>query len=238
MPPIIYLIATAIILTPIIVGIIADLKHKKEYPPRWLIALITEIILFAVAIAMYSSKKASEYYIAWIAIAVIVIGLAILIIPKIVLMTKNRQNNAEIKTLAKNIKNYEYGQKQYQTGTEKEFYDKLIRATFELDIQIIPQIPLSSVIKKYGSRYQNELYRIIDYGIFDKDYNLLLLIELNDQTHLQTERKTRDAKVKEICNKANIKLITFWTNCNNEIECIKHRIKNILAGYEDIENEE
>ena len=38
-------------------------------------------------------------------------------------------------------------------------------------------------------------------GIFIKDFKLLLLIELNDSSHKEYNRKIRDIKVHEICNK-------------------------------------
>lgn len=40
--------------------------------------------------------------------------------------------------------------------------------------------------------------------------------------------KKRDIKVKDICNKAGIKLITFYTKYSNEKEYVKNRIKEEL----------
>ena len=53
---------------------------------------------------------------------------------------------------------------------------------------------------------------------------LLLLIELNDESHNIAHRKKRDIKVHDICNKASIKLITFYTKYSNEKEYVKNRI--------------
>jgi len=73
-------------------------------------------------------------------------------------------------------------------------------------------------------RYQNELYRNIDFGIFDKDYNILLLIEINDYSHQQNNRQKRDMQVKNITSQAGIKLIVFYTNKPNKPEYIIERI--------------
>jgi len=89
---------------------------------------------------------------------------------------------------------------------------------------------LNSVIDKISNtKYRNELFRNIDFAIFDKDYStLLLLIEINDKTHQTRKRKERDLKVEEICSKAGIKLIKFYSNYSNEKEYVKNRIKKEL----------
>ena len=85
---------------------------------------------------------------------------------------------------------------------------------------------LASVIEKVStSRFNTELFRNIDFGIFNADYSkLLLLIELNDESHNNSHRKKRDIKVHDICDKAGIKIITFYTKYSNEKEYVKSRI--------------
>ena len=65
---------------------------------------------------------------------------------------------------------------------------------------------LASVIQKENTKYRTELFRNIDFGIFNKDFELLLLIELNDKSHIQRNRKIRDRKVKNILKECNIPL--------------------------------
>ena len=55
-----------------------------------------------------------------------------------------------------------------------------------------------------------------------------LLIEINDKTHKQSNRIARDIKVKEICEKADIKLITFYTNYPNKEDYVINRILDNL----------
>ena len=94
------------------------------------------------------------------------------------------------------------------------------------------QVNLGTIIEKISSeKFENELFRNIDYGIFTNDFSkVLLLIELNDQTHNHPQRKKRDIKVKEICNKANIPIMTFYTNYPNNQEYVINRILNKIEN--------
>lgn len=116
------------------------------------------------------------------------------------------------------------------TNTEKNFYQKL--KVLEPKYKIILQVNLGTIIEKISSeKFENELFRNIDYGIFTNDFSkVLLLIELNDQTHNQPQRKKRDIKVKEICNKANIPIMTFYTNYPNNQEYVINRILNKIEN--------
>jgi len=124
---------------------------------------------------------------------------------------------------------HKYTKKNFLTACEKDFYKKLVEATKDLGIIVREQIALGSVIDKINKEeYRSELNRLIDFGIFDNNFNLLLLIELNDKTHERLDRQARDARVKAICNDAGIKIITFYTKYPNEIQYIRQRIKDNL----------
>lgn len=137
----------------------------------------------------------------------------------------NRFNDSNKNTIS-DIDNtiVSYSNKNFMTPSEHEFYNKMIE--LETEYNIVPQVCLASVVNKTGnSRYQSQLYRIIDFGIFTKDYKkLLLLIELNDNTHKTYNRRDRDLKVKKICNDANIEIITFYSCYPNEKDYVLKRI--------------
>lgn len=129
------------------------------------------------------------------------------------------------KRFKKKIKNKSnYIQKEIMTNCELSFYYKIM--DLEEKYNIIPQLNLGTIIKKISNvSFRNELFRNIDFAIFSKDYSkLLLLIELNDKTHNQEERKKRDESVKKICDSAKIKIITFYTKYSNEKEYVINRI--------------
>lgn len=129
-----------------------------------------------------------------------------------------------------NIKSYDYSIKNIMTDYERYFYNILLELENECNIKIHPQLNLSSVIQKdTNTKYQNELFRNIDFAIFTSDYStLLLLIEVNDATHNTKRRRNRDNKVDIICKNANIKLIKFYSNMPNHKKYIKDRIINEL----------
>ena len=118
-----------------------------------------------------------------------------------------------------------YKSKSGMSEAEQGFYKKLV-SIFSEQYNVQFQVPLSSVIKKESSeRFQNELYRTIDFALFDKDtFEPVILIELNDKSHLEGRRQYRDIKVKEICEQAELKIVTFWTQYENKPEYIKKRI--------------
>ena len=120
-----------------------------------------------------------------------------------------------------------YERKEFMSTYELLFYEKI--KDLENEYKIVPQVNLATIVKKINRGYINELFKNIDFAIFDKDYkNVLLLIEINDSTHNKINRKDRDLKVKKICNDCNIKLITFYTKYPNEKEYDLKRIKEEL----------
>lgn len=130
-----------------------------------------------------------------------------------------------------NKQEHKYEKKKIMSEYEKYFYD-ILTENFSRKYFIMPQVNLASIINKeknFPTEYQNELYRNIDFGIFDKNtMEVKLLIEINDKTHRQARRAARDIKVKDICEAADIKLITFYTNYPNKKEYVVDRIKNNL----------
>ncbi len=150
----------------------------------------------------------------------IIIFLIIVIFSLIIIIVDNTKNN-----IYKPNKNYEYSKKQFMTNNEFYFYKIFKEIAIENDLIIQPQVNLASIIDKKDSKYRSELFRNIDFAFFSNDYKeLLLLIEINDNTHRQNKRKERDKKVKKICEIAQIKLINFYTDKPNEKEYIKNRI--------------
>lgn len=121
-----------------------------------------------------------------------------------------------------------YVLKPLMTTYEYKFYQ--ILKSLEDEYIIVPQLNLASIVKKMNNnKYYNELFRNIDFAIFTKDYKkLLLLIEINDETHNQHKRKDRDLKVKKICNDIGVSLMTFYTKYPNEKNYVLKRIEKEL----------
>ncbi len=117
----------------------------------------------------------------------------------------------------------------FLTKTEKKFYDVFCKIVKDEYI-VQPQVNLASIVNKSSYElYRNELFRNIDFGIFDKSYKLKLLIEINDNSHFKHDRQARDKKVRSICANANIPLITFWTSYGINEQYIENRLKKYLS---------
>ena len=125
-----------------------------------------------------------------------------------------------------------YSKKELLTKNEQYFF-RIINNYFSDKYLVVPQVNLASILNKskhYENEYHNELFRNIDFGIFDKKTTSpLLLIEINDKTHNEKRRQYRDNRVKEILNNANIKLVTFYTRYSNKEDYIINRIKENLV---------
>ncbi len=122
------------------------------------------------------------------------------------------------------LKTKTYQAKKLLTYTELKFYDAL-KIAIPNNYLIYPQINLASIINRTDKhKYQSELYRNIDFVVFNKEYSPILLIEINDKTHNKQDRKDRDNKVKEICQQANLPIIAFWTDYGINQSYINNKI--------------
>lgn len=114
--------------------------------------------------------------------------------------------------------------------TEMGLYETL-KELFSEKYEILPQVALVSVVDKLTqTSYRSELFRIADFCIADKEtYAPLLLIELNDSSHFRADRSERDKKVKEICERAKLPLISFSiAQIKDAPEIRRAVLKNIL----------
>lgn len=106
------------------------------------------------------------------------------------------------------------------TNTELKYFEAFKRILQGTRYLLIPQVCLSSIIERKGKhKFQSELSRIVDFCIFTEDYKPILVIEINDKTHVRRDRKSRDNKVKYILKSAKIQLLTIWTK--NEFNTLK-----------------
>lgn len=139
-------------------------------------------------------------------------------------------NTTNQKANIANVDNQIYVKKPLMTECEKYFY-KILAEEFSWLYDVKAQVNLATVINKVdNSQYHNELFRNIDFGIFDKfTTDVLVLIEINDKTHEEQKRHVRDLKVRDICEQAKIKLITFYTSKSNTRDYVIRRVKEAIG---------
>lgn len=113
--------------------------------------------------------------------------------------------------------------------SEQNYYYAILEV-LPLGYCVFPQVNLAAFIEKnQKSGYQTELFRNVDFLVTDANYNPKIAIEINDQSHNDTDRQKRDKKVTEICEEAGIPLIKLWTSYGVRKDYISEKIKKALT---------
>jgi len=148
----------------------------------------------------------------------ILLGLAIArALPKYLIVSRKKVENAYVK------KTY------IMTASEYEVFRRVERILQNTKYLILPQVATRSIVNKTNGYRDYELNTIVDSRICTRNgYSPVLVIELNDNSHNEKERRERDEKQKAIFKSANMPLITLWTNLENNPAYIKERIEKIL----------
>ena len=113
------------------------------------------------------------------------------------------------------------------TNVELQYY-RIISSYLGDRYLVLPQVNLASVIDKEDQGFRTELFRNVDFGVFDYNYRPLLLIEINDNTHFRRDRQERDKKVSAICRRAKMPLVTFWVKDGIDPERIVKTLNRYL----------
>lgn len=136
---------------------------------------------------------------------------------------KRRNVNQTLQQQMPHSKTYE--KKKLMTATEIKFFHAIKDSTPKGYV-VLPQINLATIINRSDDhKYQNELFRNIDFVVFDLETNPIVLIEINDNSHKEKDRWIRDKKVESICREADLPIITLWTDYGINSEYIKKRIE-------------
>ena len=127
--------------------------------------------------------------------------------------------------------NYLYDAKQYLISRSEDSYFSAILSALPNGYHAFPQVNLASfVVKNDNSPFHNELFRNVDFLVTNERYTPLFVIEINDQTHLNKERKERDEKVQNICEEAGIPVVRFWTTYGVNQEYISKKIRETIQS--------
>lgn len=109
------------------------------------------------------------------------------------------------------------------SDNEKEFYNRLLKSKPQ-SWHILSQVAMAAILiskSGLGRKTTNSIrYRfnrkIIDFAVFDKDFNLLFVIELDDKTH----NKERDAERDAMLLAAGIKTVRFESKNKPNVEML------------------
>lgn len=103
----------------------------------------------------------------------------------------------------------------FLTQVEQELFNSLNSLQILQSYHIFPQLHLSTLLQVKPDakdlmgkfEYINKLF--VDFVIFDKNLNPVVVIELNDRTHLWNSRKSRDEFVAQTLQSSGIPLLTL-----------------------------
>ena len=133
--------------------------------------------------------------------------------------------------LNSNSNAFVYDAKKVLISHSEQEYFKVIENSLPINYHAFPQVNLASFITKNDdSAFHNELFRNVDFLITDEKYKPLFIIEINDQTHLNQDRKERDEKVQSICDEAGIPIVKFWTSYGVNADYIKKKIDETISS--------
>ncbi len=196
---------------------------KKKAVIIFLIGVITAVLSFFIT-PVFSSILGSDSGIAHVQGVVFAVGLLLIGIGAGLLLKTD-----EKKDLLPAGASYEK-KSRFLSGPEQELFYVLEDVLDGDKYAVFPQPALISVIqKKSGGGFNSELFRVADFVIVDAETTEpLLLIELNDKSHLRSDRAERDAKVAAICENADIDVLTIDIQDRLDAFFIKKQLKRYL----------
>ena len=150
-----------------------------------------------------------------------IIPILFIILPIFYLLLKSIINNGD-----------KYKSKDILTSNEREFFLRLTRAL--PGVFIFPQMAFSAFLQptaKEGSKqYMSSFGRIsqkrVDFALFDFDFKLICIVELDDKTHIASKDKVRDKYLRS----AGIRTIRW----NSKNKPTADEIYNTVFRIEDI----
>ena len=114
------------------------------------------------------------------------------------------------------------------TGTEKKFYDG-IKSAVGLRYVVKPRVALADVIRREdGSKCHDDELGEMDFGVFDLQNRLKVFIEIRGMRRRGKQRRKTYKKVRKICKKVGIPVVTFWAKYGVLNDYIKERMQDHL----------
>lgn len=167
----------------------------------------------------------------------VVIALSTIVIFQFVKNSNLEKRAYEIKDAYLNlaIKKKLINRRKFLRYDENELYKTLITITNNSYI-VIPQVHLCDIAEvKVGYLDHDNLYyelkRIIyDYAIFDKNFEPLVLIELNGKSHFQDNRINRDAIAENNAKNLDLPLISIKKEDRLNEKLIREKISPYLKS--------
>ena len=140
-------------------------------------------------------------------------AIALVLVVLIIQLKQNPQNEQGKATDSKKDYSQSYQRKYLLTKNEYREYMKLRQLATERGLLICPKVRLLDIIepRKGEKDYKSLFYKVqakhVDFVICDADLRIKAVLELDDSSHDQTDRKERDAFVDQILSSVGYKVI-------------------------------
>ena len=173
-----------------------------------------------------------ETILGWIIIIFIIIVIVIKRKKKYKEQLRNLELQKYYKEKSKKNKELPYKlNKNIFTETERFFYKVLKDITNKMELIIMTKVRLADIITTYNNNYKyfNKIKaKHIDFVLIDKDGNIKLLIELDDESHKEYKRQKRDEFLNNIFEQLDIKLLRIQAKYSYNIQKLEEQIKESL----------
>jgi hypothetical protein len=169
------------------------------------------------------------------AILQILIFLVVLVIVAVVvarMATKNIGNSSSAgKHVASGDVGHGYERKPFLSERELHFLG-ILKELEPQGFVIVPQVSLASVIDGESVLGRHgELNHNISFGVFDKNYKLLLLIAVSALPYENSDSQKQTDKLKAICVQVGVRLVSFYTGAPSTKDYV---IQQILDGMKPL----
>lgn len=112
--------------------------------------------------------------------------------------------------------------------TEKHFLDG-IKSAVGLRYIVKPRVALADVLKRGdGTKCRDEQLGEMDFGVFDLQLRLKVLVEVRGMKRRGKPSQKAYKKVRKLCKKAGIPIVTFWAKYGVLPDYIKERMQDYL----------
>lgn len=126
-----------------------------------------------------------------------------------------------------------YRKKEYlMTKAEIEFF-RILELVVKNQYYIVPQLPISKIAlpmakgKDYYTHFNKIDRKTVDFVLFDKQsFSPVVVIELDDSSHNNEKRRTRDSFVDNVMKNIGLKIVHIKTAYTYNLE----EIANLIFG--------
>ena len=126
-----------------------------------------------------------------------------------------------------------YRKKYLLTRNEYSFYQKIKPIIQEKNLRVLCKIRLADLIEPEPNKNQKERYaafnriksKHIDFAIATENMKVIVLVELQDNTHQKSDRKERDEFVNTAVTRAGYILLSVYNNADG-LKQLEESLKN------------